>query len=340
MTTGAGWNLAVAVVGTIIVWLSSSRLETASRRIATHHRIPEAVKGAVITAIASSFPELSSVVIATIVHGEFELGVAAIVGSAIFNILVIPSFAVIFAGSLRANRAVVYKDGLFYMVAVVSLLLTFSLAVVYFSVPGDAIRGTITRGLALIPLGLYGVYLFIQYHDTRDERSDSTHVPGIRIAYEWIALLACMVAVALGVELLVRSAVNLGNILDTPPFLWGLTIVAAGTSLPDLLISIKAARRGQSITSLSNVLGSNTFDLLVAIPFGVLLAGATVINFSRAAPMMGFLSFATIVLFVCMRRDMILHRSEALLMLTLYAGFVSWMSLESFGLVSVLSLTP
>lgn len=340
MTTGAGWNLAMAVAGMLIVWSSSSRLETASRRIAAHHRIPEAVKGAVITAIASSFPELSSVIIATLAHGEFELGVAAIIGSAIFNILVIPSFSVIFGGPLKANPAVVYKEALFYIVAVVSLLLTFSLAVVYFPISGDAIRGTITRGLAVIPLGLYGVYLFIQYHDTRDERSDSTQAPGTRIAREWALLLACMVAVALGVELLVRSALNFGKLLDTPPFLWGLTIVAAGTSLPDLFISMKAARRGQSITSLSNVLGSNTFDLLVAIPIGVLLAGAAVIDFSRAAPMMGCLSLATIVLFVCMRRDMILYRRDALVMLSLYAGFVTWMSLESFGLVSVLNVAP
>jgi len=334
------WNLALAVAGTAVVWVSSIRLETASYRIAEHYGIPEAVNGAVITAIASSFPEFSSVVIATLVHGDFALGVAAVVGSAIFNILMIPSLAVLAGGSLRANREVVYKDALFYIVAVVVLLLTFSLAAIYFPVAGEDIRGTITRDLALVPLGLYAVYLYIQYHDSMDEVSSAAKTSDTSVGFEWAALLGCMLLIALGVELLVRSALSLGQIMGTPTFLWGLTIVAAGTSLPDLFISIKAARSGRSITSLSNVLGSNTFDLLVAVPVGVMLAGATVINFSRAAPLMGFLTVATIVLFVCMRKDMILRRAEALAMLTLYIIFVTWMVLESFGVTSVLDVAP
>ena len=334
------WNLALAVAGTAIVWASSNRLETASHRIADHHGIPESVNGAVITAIASSFPELSSVVIATLAHGDFALGVAAIVGSAIFNILMIPSLSVLAGGPLRANREVVYKDALFYIVAVVALLLTFSLAAVYFPVDGDDIRGTMTRGLALIPLGLYAVYLYIQYQDSKDEDSSMATDGKTRVGTEWAVLTGCMLLVAVGVELLVRSALSMGQLMGTPSFLWGLTIVAAGTSLPDAFISIKAARSGRSITSLSNVLGSNTFDLLVAVPVGVMLAGATVINFSRAAPMMGCLTVATIVLFVCMRHDMILRRAEALAMLMLYVIFVSWMVLESVGTTSVLDVAP
>jgi cation:H+ antiporter len=318
--------------------MSSNRLESASHRIASYYGIPEAVNGAIITAVASSFPELTSVVIATLVHGDFALGVAAIVGSAIFNVLMIPSLAVIVGGSLRANREVVYKDALFYIVAVVALLLTFSLATVYFPVAGDDIRGTMTRSLALVPLGLYAVYLYIQLHDSKEGDSSATKASDVNTIKEWAALLGCMLLVAVGVELLVRSALSLGRIMDTPTFLWGLTIVAAGTSLPDLFISIKAARSGRSITSLSNVLGSNTFDLLVAVPVGVMLAGATVINFSRAAPMMGFLTVATIVLFLCMRHDMILRRAEAVAMLMLYVMFVIWMVLESFGVTSVLDV--
>lgn len=338
MVLGIAWNLVLAVAGTAIVWVGSSRLETSSRRIAGHYGVPEAVKGAVITAVASSFPELLSVVIATLAHGEFELGVAAIIGSAIFNILMIPSLAVLFGGPLRASWAVVYRDALFYIVSVVALLLTFSLAAIYFPTPGEAITGTITRGLALVPVGLYAVYLFTLYHDMRDD-STKSDASDVRIGFEWAALIGGMLIVAIGVELLVRSALNLGEILSTPSFLWGLTIVAAGTSLPDLFISIKTARRGESVTSLSNVFGSNTFDLLVAIPVGVLIAGSTVINFSRAAPMMACLTIATIVLFVCMRRDMILGRIEALSMLALYAGFVAWMALESFAVLTVLNVS-
>lgn len=328
------WNALLAVAGTAIVWVSSVRLEAASQRIAEYHGIPEIVKGAVITAVASSFPELSSVVIATLVHGEFELGVAGIIGSAIFNVLVIPSLSVLIGGRLRANRDLVYKEALFYLVAITGLLLTFSLAVIYFRVDGEAIRGRVTRGLALIPIGIYGIYLFLQFQDMKEDPKRSRQAAQVQVGRQWMLILACMVAIAAGVEMLVRSALNFGRLLNTPSFLWGVTIVAAGSSLPDLFISIKAARKGRSLTSLSNVLGSNTFDLLVAVPVGVLLGGAAVVNFSRAAPTMGCLTLATFVLFICMRRDLNLIRGEALLLLLLYGLFVVWIVLESFGVLN------
>ena len=335
---GLVWNLLLVVPGAALIWLSSTRLETASRRIAVYYGIPEAVTGAVITAVASSFPELSSVIIATLIHGDFELGMAVVVGSAIFNISVIPALAVYFGSPLKADRAVVYRDALFYMVAVLGLLLTFSLAAIYFPVPGKLIRGSLTRGLALIPIALYAVYLFIQYQDTGDGQNERRHTAKVSIGLEWSVLAGCMLLVALGVELLVHCALALGRLMDTPSFLWGLTIVAAATSLPDLFISIEAARQERSVTSLSNVLGSNSFDLLVAVPVGVVLGGATVINFSRVAPMMGCLTLTTIALFVCMRRDMMLHKAEAGLMLGLYVAFVIWMGLESFGVLSALRI--
>jgi cation:H+ antiporter len=147
-----------------------------------------------------------------------------------------------------------------------------------------------------------------------------------------------MLIVALGVELLVRAAINLGSLMNTPSFLWGLTVVAAGTSLPDLFISVKASREGKDIASLSNVLGSNTFDLLIAVPVGVLLAGATVVNFSRSAPMMGSLTLATIIMFILMRLNMDLTRRDAIILLALYSGFVAWMAFEAFGVTSVLGM--
>lgn len=330
--------LGLAILGTAIVWGGSNRLETASERVADFYNLPEIVKGAIITAIASSFPELSSVVLATLVHGRFELGVASIVGSAIFNILVIPSCAVIFGQTLQANRSIVYKEALFYIIAVSVLLLMMSFAVIYYPVTSeDSILGTVTRGLALIPVGLYCVYLFMQYADTRDHQRKNTHHSHVKISREWVWLLVCMVIVAAGVELLIRATLAIGELLDAPPFLLGLTLIAAGTSLPDMFISIRAARRGFTLSSLSNVLGSNTFDLLIAVPIGVLIAGPTVIDFGQAAPMMGSLTAATIAMFVLMRLNMRLAFRDAIGLLFLYVVFVVWIVFETVGYTSFIS---
>ncbi|WP_264650094.1 sodium:calcium antiporter [Marinobacter sp. EVN1] len=329
-------------MGTGIVWKGSGLLESASERLSLFYRLPEIVQGAIVVAIGSSFPELATVVVSTLVHGEFELGVAAIVGSALFNIMVIPALSGLVAKrQLMTNRDLVYKEAQFYMIAVAALLLTFSFAVIYNPMESgnDTLMGELTRGLAVLPLALYAIYVFVQYQDTMDYQSDED-VSHVQPAKEWARLAAGLILILIGVEGLVRAAINFGTLLDTPSFLWGITIVAAGTSIPDAFVSVRAARRGKGITSTANVLGSNIFDLLCCIPIGVLIAGSAVINYSVAAPMMAILTVATLALFLMMRTDLILSRKESWSLLIMYGIFVVCMGLESFNLTNFIVNFP
>jgi cation:H+ antiporter len=85
-------SLAIVVVAALIIWKGSEYFEGAAERLSKHYGLPVAVHGAVVVAVGSSMPELSLIVISTLVHGEFSLGVGAIVGSAIFNLLVFLPF--------------------------------------------------------------------------------------------------------------------------------------------------------------------------------------------------------------------------------------------------------
>jgi cation:H+ antiporter len=332
---------AVVLAATAVIWKGSGLLETASERLAAHYQLPDIVQGAVVVAIGSSFPELSTTIISAAVHGEFELGVAAVVGSALFNILVIPALAGLSGDKqLRANRDLVYKESQFYMIAVAVLMLTFSFAAIYNPADGDgAIRGEMTHTLALIPLLLYVLYVFVQYQDTIEHEA-APDTRAISPAREWTKLAVSLVVIVAGVEGLVRAAIAFGDIFGTPSFLWGITVVAAGTSVPDAFVSVRAARKGRGVTSIANVLGSNIFDLLVCIPAGVLVAGAAVINFSVAAPMMGILTAATVALFLMMRTRMVLSRVESVLLLVLYFGFLAWITAESFAVVDLVPGLP
>jgi len=332
----------IAVASTIVVWKGSVWLGIASEHLSAYYGLPEIVRGAVVVAVGSSFPELSTVVISTWIHGEFELGVAAIVGSALFNILIIPAAARLAAPQpLRSNRDLVYKEAQFYLIAIAVLLLTFSFAAIYFPLEGPpgVILGELNRWLALMPIALYVLYAFVQYQDTMEHRAP---VPpsGIRVARQWGILLAALGVIALGVEGLVRTAIRLGDVFDTPSFLWGITVVAAGTSVPDLFVSVTAARSQRATASIANVLGSNVFDLLVCIPAGVLIAGTAAVNYSVAAPMMGVLTVATIALFVMLRTQMALSRAEAWILLLLYAVFIAWVTAESFDAVDLVRSLP
>ena len=327
---GVAGSIGLIVVSTLVIWKRSASFERAASRLSKHYGLPVAVHGAVVVAVGSSFPEISSIVISTVVHGEFSLGVGAIVGSAIFNLLVIPGLSAIFSETLDSNRSLVHRDTQFYIISVLLLFVVFALGATY--VPGGTNRAAIlTPQLALLLLGTYAVYLFLHQQDASGHvGGDTVDVDTLR---EWGVLAVSLVVIAVGVEGLVRAALALGAAFGTPSFLWGLTVIAAATSLPDAFVSVNAAKEGDSVTSLTNVLGSNTFNLLVAIPVGVLLAGSATINFLVAVPTMGFLGLATLVFIVFARTGLELTDREAYGFLGLYAVFLIWITLESIGVI-------
>jgi cation:H+ antiporter len=114
--------------------------------------------------------------------------------------------------------------------------------------------------------------------------------------------------------------------------------VAAATSLPDTFVSVRASVLGRTESSVSNVLGSNVFDLLVAVPAGVMLTGTIIINYTQIVPMMVFLVVATVVMLIFMLRDMRLSPREAHVMMALYLIFGIWMTLEAFGIMNLLGV--
>ncbi|WP_181691221.1 sodium:calcium antiporter [Natronomonas sp. LN261] len=327
----------IGLVGTAVVWAGSSALERSSGRLGRHYGLPRLIQGAILAAVGSSAPEIASTVIATIRYGEFELGVGVIVGSAVFNILVIPALSALLSdGTLDTGRDVVYKEAQFYMLSVAALFLVFALAVIYYPVEGPGLQGNVTRPLALSLLILYALYVFIQYLDVSDAGIEPVSLSRRPLLIEWGLLIGGIALIIAGVEGLLFAAIGLGDVFGTPSFLWGMTVVAAATSLPDALISVAAARIDEPAVSLGNVLGSNVFDLLVAVPAGIVLAGATPVSFADAVPMMAFLVVATVILFAFARTDMEITDREASSMLILYFVFVGWLLLESVGVVSVL----
>jgi len=325
-------NVAVIVASTFFIWLGSGWLESSAEGLSSYYGLPAVVQGSVVVAVGSSFPELASVVF-TALGGVFGMGIGAVVGSAIFNILVVPAVSGIATeGNLDSSRTLVYKEAQFYMVAVSALIVTLALAVIYFPQEGVNLTGIVNRPLAVVPILLYGVYVFIQWQDVADHEAERE--TDLNLLKQWGTLAAGLLVILVTVEQLVAAVESLNRTFGVPDFLAGVTIIAAATSLPDTLVSVRAARDGRGITSLGNVLGSNTFDLLVAIPLGVLIAGSAPVNFAVAAPMMGVLTVATILLFMMLRTDLTLTTAESYSLLLAYLLFVAWMVAETVGVLN------
>ncbi len=180
-----------------------------------------------------------------------------------------------------------------------------------------------TRPLALLPLGLYVLYLFVQFLDVADHdavRRTSAREPGVvrrrtgrhrrrRRGQFWLRSDSATRSPrrrSSGDDRRRRRLERSGRVRQR-----------------------RRRPRGRASVSLANVLGSNVFDLLVAIPAGVLVAGSLEIAFPHVVPMMGFLILATVVFFAIVRTDMLLTRREAWTLLVLYGVFVGWLILEA-----------
>jgi cation:H+ antiporter len=336
-------SLAAMVISTPLIWWGTNLLDKSIEELSEAYRVPEIVKGAILKAVGSSFPEFMSVILATIVHGDFVLGVASIVGSAIFNIAVIPGGAALVSlnQGLRVTRDVVNKDCLFYALAVASLFLIFAMALIY-TPTGEPLVGELNRLHAVALLLLYVLYVFLQWLDvaeSRQENAEGLHEDRhVNLAKALGTLFLSLVLITIGVEGLLYAAVEFGHAYNIPPFLWGMTFLAAITSLPDAALSIKDAMRGFDDSSIANVVGSNIFDLLVCIPAGILIAGTAPIHFGHATPMMGSLILITLLLFCMLRTGFTLSKSEGLVLLVSYALFCVWMLTETVGLTNVLNI--
>lgn len=335
--------LGIISISTWAVWKGGSLLEESSEKLSDFYHLPPLIQGTIITAVGSSFPELAATILSTSLHGKFDLGVSAIIGSAIFNILVIPGISAVLVNRMPADLGLIYKDTQYYIISIFALFIAFALAYIYYPVHTDPniMQGTMTRWIALIPISFYGLYLFIQGMETRDYRRDhgkrsvlGADKESTSIRKDWLKLILSLILIVASVEGLVSGAIFLGEFFDTPDFIWGITIVAGATSIPDAVVSIKIARKFKGSISLGNVLGSNIFDLLVAVPVGVLIAGTAIINLTVAIPLMSFLGIITIIMFVFLRTNLALVKWEGLVLLLLYVLFVTWMIFETLGITS------
>lgn len=321
------------VIATAVVWKASEILEDTSERLSSYYGLSPAVRGSVIVAVGSSFPELSSVVISTLLHQDFSLGVGAIVGSAIFNILVIPSLSGLSRdGALPSTRDIVYKDAQFYIISILVLFVVFALGATY-TQTGSPTNATITSTMALLPLLTYGIYIFFQYQDSRE--ADIETVESVSALKQFALLAVSLVLIVGAIELMVRGVLGLGETINAPSFLWGAIVIAAGTSIPDAFVSVRTAEESAT-TSLTNAIGSNIFDLLVAIPVGVILAGTATVNYVLSVPMFGFLGFSTLLFVVFTRTSLEIADREAYIMILTYVVFVIWLVLETLDILNIL----
>jgi cation:H+ antiporter len=296
-------DLPLIVLSIALLWKGADFLVESASRIGKQLGLSELVIGLTIVAFGTSAPEFAVTVQAALA-GRSDISVGNVVGSNIFNLgFVLGGVALIKA--IGTNRPVVYRDG-FFLIFVTLLLRVFI---------ADQSLSTLEGASMLALLAAYLLLLFYQRDPLNDGEEE---IEGKATRRDWLILLGSLVAVVGGGHLLVESASAVARAFGVSDWVIGVTIVAAGTSAPELATSLVAALRGHQGLSIGNLLGSDIFNLL-----GV-LGTAAVLNPHMTVDADALGSVSLLVLMVCvvvffLRTGWRLSRTEGFLLVAVNA---------------------
>ena len=240
-------NCLVLVVGFVLLVKGADFFVDGSSGVARRLRVPGVVIGLTVVAMGTSLPE-TSVSITAGLTGNNGLSLGNVIGSNIFNLMVVACVCALMM-SFVPDKELMVRD--FPVCIGASALLVFFMW-----------DDTLQRWEGIVMLGLMAAYIaltVVQALASRTPESEEEPVSLLRcIAF----ILLGMAAIIWGGDLVVDSASNIAAALGLSQTLIGLTIVAVGTSLPELATSIVAARKGESGLALGNAIGSSTFNIL------------------------------------------------------------------------------
>lgn len=252
-------NILFIVVGVAMVLWGADRLTEGASALARRMNVPEIVIGLTIVAAGTSAPELF-VSLVSALKGTPDMAVGNVVGSNIFNALLIVGCAAMVA-PMTIARATVKKDIPFAVAASVLLLLVCA------DSWGLTTSGSvISRFDGLLLLAGFAAFMVYTFRVAKQGGGEETQA--VATLQVWRAVLYVVIGLTcliVGSNLFVDSASAVARQLSISEGVIGLTIVAGGTSLPELATSVVAARKGQSAIAIGNVIGSNVFNVLLIL---------------------------------------------------------------------------
>ncbi len=296
-------DVVIILICIIVIAKGAMWLVDSAARIARRLGISELVIGLTVVAFGTSAPEFGVTILAA-VRGMSDISVGNIVGSNIFNLgFILGGTAVI--RSLGTNRTLIRRDGAFLLFG--AILLTFFLWDLSLAHYEGAILATLLIG-------------YIGYLYWKREAIEPEKPVGELRRRDLLFLLLGMGMVVGGSHFLVESAVDLAEAIGISEWVIGATIVAAGTSTPELATSVVAALRGRHGMSVGNLIGSDIFNL-----FGVLGLAAILRDLSvdtDAQSNMIALSAMVLLVLIFMRTGWRISRKEGIVLVI--AGLARW----------------
>jgi len=308
------------ILGFILLVKGADLLVDGSGNLAKHFGISNIVIGLTVVAFGTSMPELVVNLISSL-SGANGISIGNIVGSNIANILLILGVAAMIR-TIKVHKNTVWNEIPFSLFATFILLI---LANGHFF--NEAGRGVITRSDGLILLSFFVIFLYYTFSLTKKTKEKVVAFSNENnLAKSIIIIILGIFALFLGGKWVVESAVTLAQMFKVSETLIGITVVAFGTSLPELVTSVVASIKKNSDIAVGNVVGSNIFNILWILGLSSVISPITVDNSSNTDFYM--LIITSILLFGFLfvgnpnKHTKTITKWQGAIFVTLYLGYI------------------
>lgn len=307
-------NIIYIVFGILMVLWGAGKLTDGATSIAAKMKIPPMIIGLTVVAMGTSMPEFF-VSFVSALKGTSDLALGNVVGSNIFNTMLIVGTTALVTPMVIA-KSTVKKDIPFAVLASAMLL-------------PMAIDGSISRIDAAV---LFAVFIAFMLYTVRSAKKDkdSGNEEEVKEMPVWRAVaffalgLACLIV---GSNLFVDGATAVASLLGVSEAVIGLTVVAGGTSLPELATSVVAARKGQCAIAMGNVIGSNVFNILMILGITGMIHPMSIIGITRLDFIVMQLSI--ILLWIFSFTKYTVARWEGGLLVALFLAYMAWLVMHA-----------
>jgi cation:H+ antiporter len=323
-------NIIFFIAGLLLLYYGAGWLVRGSSGLARTMGLTPMVIGLTVVAFGTSAPELV-VSLVSALKGKSMIALGNVVGSNICNIALVLGLTVVFQ-PVTTNRTVITRDiPIMLMISALLLLLSW-----------NSVIGRVEG------IGLFGGILFYTWfnyqaakRENRNNRTAGTQAQGEKEKKDnlmdetWmqVVMVVCGIAgVVIGADFLVDAAVSIMSSLGVNEKFVGLTVVAFGTSVPELATSVVAAVKKEMDISLGNLVGSNVFNLLSVVGATAMIRPITIQGgFLESGLGMDYLVMMGIsaLPWVLMRKDLTLSRKDGLVLLACYVGYVAFLVVKS-----------
>lgn len=313
-------QIILLITGFIILIKGADWLVDGASSIATNFKVSKTLIGLTIVAFGTSAPELA-VSISSLASGSTDMLLGNVIGSNIINALLLIGVGALFC-PIKVNKDTVRKE------LPILLLISTALVILFLDIAlANGSTNEITRSDAIVCLLFFCIflyYLIVMAKRNREAISTTTEKPKYKLGKTSLFTVLGLISLVAGSQLVVNNASSLASIMGISDRVIALTVIALGTSLPELVTTIVAARRKETDLIVGNIIGSNIFNICIVMGLPVAIFG-TITPGSFQMVDLFMLVFSSILLFVLTRRDHKITRLDGILMLgvfILYYGYI------------------